>query len=66
MRVRVCCWCRTEVQPKPGTPYCEIMGRLFLDYPWQCARGDSPKGTQPAISRLPKYAVERKATRRAP
>jgi hypothetical protein len=39
-----CSWCETLVQPRPGTNYCEIMGWLFPNNPFQCRRGDSPKG----------------------
>ena len=42
--MRVCCWCRTVIQARPATPYCETMGYFFSDNPWQCARGDCPKG----------------------
>jgi hypothetical protein len=63
--MRVCCWCRTVIQKEPGSYYCEVMGRLFLDYPWQCLRGDMPKGgdNQKVKTRQGKIASDKNAGR---
>jgi hypothetical protein len=42
--MRICCWCRCPVQPQPATPYCKTLGFYFHQNPFQCARGESPKG----------------------